>query len=62
MFNLLAFIPFTLLVYTFVDEYQAYIWSKTGARKLSAKLLINIVSGLVTLDLIIVILLLFINN
>ncbi len=42
IFYFMAFIPLSVMVYHFVDEYYAFKWYTTGSRKVSAQVLINI--------------------
>ena len=37
-----ALFPLLILIYNFVDEYYAFQWYITGARKIRAKVLLNI--------------------
>lgn len=45
IFYLWASIPFILMVYNFIDEYNAYLFKRDGARKVSAKQLAHIAYG-----------------
>jgi|CXWL01.1.fsa_nt_gi hypothetical protein len=45
IFLILSLIPFLLLVYNIIDEYNAFLFEKTGARKVSAARLAYIFYG-----------------
>jgi hypothetical protein len=60
IFYFMAFIPFSVMVYHFIDEYYAFQWYTTGSRKVSAQKLINILWVVVLTNLATIITLMFV--
>lgn len=62
IFYFLALIPFMMMIYNFIDEYQSFKLLKTGSRSITAQRLMYIFYGICALILFALISILIINE